>query len=320
MTDLVITNGDTAAELLAAAGVRAVILPWQDVLHEGPVLPGPLEVCSAERTRYLAQRFRIPVDEVAAGFAERDAVIRRSADFERIELWFEHDLYDQLQLVQVLTALGPRENVTLVQADDFLGRQTADTILRFVDRVRRVEPEDVVIATRVWAAITAPTPEGVAAEVGRLDGRLPWLKPALVRFLEELPSPVSGLGRTEAAILDGIAVGTRSPPRLFQEVLLEEDAAFMGDASFFGLIDDMASCEVPLIAGIDLPGDAVTDADRYREAELELTLAGEEVANGDEDHVDLNGIDRWWGGTHLTGRATWRYDRTAAKLVAPGGA
>ena len=28
--------------------------------------------------------------------------MRAHADFDRIELWFEHDLYDQLQLLQIL--------------------------------------------------------------------------------------------------------------------------------------------------------------------------------------------------------------------------
>jgi hypothetical protein len=319
MTDLVITNGDSAADLLAAAGVRALIVPWRDVLHEGPIVAGPLEVCSAERVAYLAQRFRIPIEDVAEGFAERDAIMRRAAEFDRIELWFEHDLYDQLQLVQVLASLERPERAVLVQADDFLGAQQPDTILRFAEQARAVESADLNLAKRVWSAIAAPTPAEVVSELSRLDSRLPYLAPSLSRFLQELPSPGSGLGRTEAAILDGVAVGTTSPPRLFQEVLAEEEAAFMGDASFYHLIDDLAFCDVPLIAGIEASGPPETEHERYRGARLELTIAGEQVANGEEDHVALSGLDRWWGGTHLTGHDVWLYDRVAGKLVAPGG-
>jgi hypothetical protein len=320
MADLIITNGDSAADLLAEAGVRALILPWRDVLHEGPIVARPLEACSVERVNYLASRFRIPRDEVAEGFAERDGIMRRNAAFDRIELWFEHDLFDQLQLVQVLACLDRHEGVTLVQADDFLGAQKPDTILRFAERVRQIEPADLELAARVWSAIASPTPQRVAAEVERLDGRLPFLKPALRRFLQELPSPGSGLGRTEAAILDGITVGTTSAPRLFQEVLIEEEAAFMGDASFFHLVDDLAFCDVPLISGIDEPAAPEAEAERYRSASLTLTIAGEEVANGDEDHVALSGLDRWWGGTRLLGSDVWRYDRAAGNLVAPDAA
>jgi hypothetical protein len=316
MGDLILTNGDNAADLLRLAGRTGTILPWRDVLHEGPIVNGALEACSAERVAYLAQRFGIDAGEVAAGFAERDATMRAHASFDRIELWFEHDLYDQLQVVQILSFLADEqrhERVTLVQADDFLGAQRADTILRFADRGRPIAAADLDLAQDVWSALVTPTPEAVAARAAALDERLPYLKAALHRFLEELPAPASGLSRTEQAILDGIAAGTTSPTRLFPEVIRQEEAAFMGDWSFFGLLDDLASCEVPLISGLA----AAPAEDRFEEAELELTMAGEDVVAGEDDHIAMSGIDRWWAGTRLTGHAVWRYDRGAAALVAP---
>jgi hypothetical protein len=35
--DLIITNGDAAGELLRRATPGTEVLPWRDVLHEGPV-------------------------------------------------------------------------------------------------------------------------------------------------------------------------------------------------------------------------------------------------------------------------------------------
>jgi hypothetical protein len=318
MADLILTNGDSAADLLAAAGREGTILPWRDVLHEGPIVAGTLEACSVQRVAYLARRFRIAADDIAAEFAERDAIMRRVGDFDRIELWFEHDLYDQLQLIQILASLGRHEGVTLVQADDFLGAQRADTILRFAERSRPVLRADLDLGAATWAALTSPTPEAVAGHIETLDTRLPFLKPALRRFLEELPAPRTGLGRTEATILDDIAHGTTSPPRLFQQAIGQEEAAFMGDSSFFHILDDLASCDVPLIAGLAPAFDGEDNGERFREATLELTMAGQDVASGEEDHVALSGIDRWWAGTHLEDHAVWRYDRGEGRLVAPG--
>jgi len=323
MADLIITNGDSAAELLAAAGREGTILPWRDVLHEGPVVAGPLAVCSAERVAYLSRRFRLPVAEVADTFAERDGIVQAHAAFDRIELWFEHDLYDQLQLMQVLAFFadaGRSDGVTLVQADDFLGAQTAGTILRFAERGGHdISGADLATARGVWTDITAPTPEAIAARVARPHPGFPFLVPALHRFLQELPAPGSGLGRTEQTALDGIETGTTQPPRLFQQTILQEEAAFMGDWSFFHLLDDLAFCEVPLIAGLAPPATAeIDDAARFRDVHLEMTMAGEDVLAGEEDHLALNGLDRWWGGTRLTGRDVWRYDRAAHVLVPPG--
>jgi hypothetical protein len=320
MADLIITNGDVAADLLRAAGRAATILPWRDVLHEGPIVAGPIEACSAARVGYLARRFHLSADDLAQQFAERDRLVRGAAAFDRIELWFEHDLYDQLQLMQVLAALadqGRSEAVTLVQADDFLGAQRSDTILRFAARARPMATADLAFGREVWGDLTQPTPRAIAARAAAPAGRFPYLKPALSRFLEELPAPTSGLSRTEEAILTGISHGVTSPRELFADVIRQEPAAFMGDWSFYRLIDDLAFAEVPLLAGLAPPGAAADDLGRFAEAELEVTMVGEDVLNGEEDHVTLSGIDRWWAGTLLVGRDVWRYDRRAQRLVAP---
>jgi hypothetical protein len=53
----------------------------------------------------------------------------------------------------------------------------------------------------------------------------------------------------------------------------------------------------------------------------ELTAAGRRVLDGDEDHVALNGIDRWIGGVHLVGREVpWRWDDGVEAVGAAAGA
>jgi hypothetical protein len=317
--DLILTNGDVAADLLAEAGKPGLIVPWRDMLHEGPVA-ADLDACTPLRIAYLAGRYRIDAAELAASFLDRDATLKDHGRFDRIELWFEHDLYDQLQLLQILAALGAlgrSKGVTLVQADAFLGTETAGTILRFAERGRAVDAADLELARHAWQAIVAPTPEPAFALLAEETSRLPFLLPALRRFFEEMPEPGSGLGRTERAAILGIADGTRDAGQLFRDVLAGEEAAFMGDLSFFGLLDDLAFCEVPLITGIPRPADDA--GDRFDEAELALTMAGEDVVAGEDDHVALSGIDRWWGGTHLHGRDPWRFDPARRRLLPPGG-
>jgi hypothetical protein len=317
MAGLIITNGDAAAELLRTAGLRGTILPWRDILHEGPITAVDLAASSAERAPYLARRFGLSEADIAAEFAVRDALVRRHGEFDRIALWFEHDLYDQLQLVQVLAFLATvrrREGVALIQADEFLGRQTAQTILRFAERARPIEEDDLDLATRVWHELTLPTPEAIAARA-MSPAPLPFLPAALRRFLEELPAPANGLSRTEQTVLDLIADGVADPHALFSDMIGREEAAFMGDWSFRRLVEDLAHADVPLIDGLPA-GDE--DTDGFFEAELSLTMAGDDVREGGEDHIKLSGLDRWWAGTHLLGRDVWRYDREARRLVRPG--
>jgi len=99
-------------------------------------------------------------------------------------------------------------------------------------------------------------------------------------------------------------------------VIGREEAAFMGDLSFFRLLEDLAVGAAPLVAGF--PDRQA--ADGLAAAVLSLTDTGKACLAGEVDHVALNGLDRWWGGTLLLGTDVWRYDRGAMRLVPPAGA
>src|SRR4051794_36589212 len=93
-----VTNGDSTVRGIADTGLPGRILAWRDVLHEGPVPAGP----DAERRRIRAAFLGVAPDD----FAERDRVLDTHAgDFV---LWFEADLYDQLQLAEILARLAAR--------------------------------------------------------------------------------------------------------------------------------------------------------------------------------------------------------------------
>jgi hypothetical protein len=48
-----------------------------------------------------------------------------------------------------------------------------------------------------------------------------------------------------------------------------------------------------------------------------LTGTGADAPRGEADRVELLGIDRWIGGTHLTPDNAWRWDPTEPRLVRP---
>jgi hypothetical protein len=321
MSGLIITNGDSAADTLREAGRSDTILPWRDVLHEGPITVTDLDALREVRVGFLADRFGLAEVEVAAEFAARDAVVRRHRAFDTVELWFEHDLYDQLQLVQVLAFFAAErrtDGLLLVQADDFLGAQVARTILRFAERARPVARVDLDLAAAVWADLASPTPQRIATRLFRGGASpLPYLRPALGRFLEELPAPDNGLGRTEQTILELVGDDGGDAKTLFTRALAMEEAAFMGDWSFFHLVEDLAFAKVPLITGLKARRESEADPGRFAARRLKLTPAGEAVRKGEQDHAALSGLDRWWGGTRLLGDKVWRYDRERRRLVGP---
>jgi len=322
--DLIITNGDVAGELLRRTIAGAEVLPWRDVLHEGPVpSTETLGELTAIRADYLAGRGWEDREEIAGNFQARDRGLAEANAFDRVVLWFEHDLYDQLQLLQIVDWFSRegRCDLLLVQVSEFLGRQTRQEINRLKAEEEPVTDEQLGLAAKIWRAFRAPTPEQLHASLDEDLSPLPFLAPALQRLFEELPGP-DGLSRSERQVLAALAGGITTPPALFVAVQRTEQAAFMGDWSFFGLLDRLALARVPLIEGLEgapfRPVEAgVRSPSPYFGSELRLTAFGEAVLEGREDNAALNRIDRWWGGTHVTKDHLWRFDAETERLIAP---
>lgn len=323
MTTLLITDGDHTADLLAAAGSRAIILPWRDALHDGPIpASDTLEAVSAVRAEHIAEVFQLDPETTAASFAERDAVMRRHAEFDRVELWFEHDLYDQLQLLQILDFFAREERtegIVIVQADSFFALERPDTVMRFAIDGVRVNKSLTSMAATVWSELTAPTPELIAKRATKPIKGFPFLQQALARFLEELPQPGTGLNRTEMRLLDAVGMDDMSPAALFHQAREAEEAPFMGTWPFYAVIDSLAFCDFPLLKGLHARyshADTEVHAE-YVMSTLALTDAGEDILSGAQDHVATNGIRRWWGGTELNGFSAWRFNRETRTLLEP---
>jgi len=323
---LIVTNGDSTAEALRAAGMAAEILPWRDMLHDGPVPQGlSLEALSEVRARYLAEAFAIGHAEVGSEFAARDATIRNHAKFDRIELWFEHDLYDQLQLIQVLdvlSGLGRSHGLFLLQADDYLGAMSPSALRAFDGAAQPVTPKQVESARSAWSAFTGATPQALAAVAAAKPATLPFLPAALHRLIAELPDVRSGLSLTEERILSTLSDGACAVGPAFKATVDQEDACFLGDTPFFRRLDALTFCPTPLISGLPFPsqrcaqGPSHPDYRAFTQSTITLTEAGRAALAGRFDHARENGVDRWLGGTHLTPQNLWRRKHDGG-IVAP---
>ncbi|GLK80615.1 hypothetical protein [Methylopila turkensis] len=325
---LIITNGDSAVARLEEAQIAGAILPWRDVLHDGPApATDSLEQLSEIRAAFISADLGLPAGEIATEFASRDAAVRGHAGFARVEIWLEHDLYDQLQLIQILDffrAEDRTEGLYLVQADDYLGHQGPDAMRRLAGRAAPVTAEQFALAGRAWKAFTAPTPHALARLADDGADALPHLAPALRRLLAELPDPIRGLTLTEERALAGLVDDEPTTGELFRHVTEQDEAQFLGDASFFRRLDGLAFADEPLIEGLPGPsplycglgsGPKLGYAD-YARARLKLTPAGRGVLSGRLDHRVLNRADHWVGGVHVSPAALIRYDRAHGQLVA----
>jgi hypothetical protein len=323
-----VTNGDVAVERIRQSAVGGAVIPWQDALNDGPVPAGldPGQLRDA-RARFIADEGWGVLEDVRAELASRDATL--DVALGPVVLWFEHDLYDQLQVLQVLDRLSDRWReglvVEAIDAPTYLGLMGPDTFSRMYDLRDEVLPAVFELASAAWAAFRAPDPTRIERLLDLDTSALPHLDPALRRHLEEFPSVESGLSRTERQALEALAGGARTVREAFPAAHhAREEAVFLGDVGFVTILRRLSEATAPLLRRVD--GEtlrAVLDPVRglqkdLLDADLVLTETGEAVLGGDLDHVAHNGLDRWLGGVHLAGHDAWRWDASAARLIRGG--
>jgi hypothetical protein len=307
-----ITNGDSVAVPLLQTALGGDAFAWRDAYHEGPVRSGERSRLIDARAAFLSLCGWGDEDAIRGELLARDArFVAALREGREIVLWFEHDLYDQLQLVDVLALAGETgfdpEQLELIEIDSFpgrpgfrgLGELSIAELESLWPQRRAVTDEDTAGAQLVWEAVRRADPRGLA-EV-RLDppASRPFLADALGRLLEELPDVDDGLSRTERQLLELLDDGPLLTGALFVASQDLEDAPFHGDAWILRTLAELT----PLVS--------------LTEGSAEVTDVGRRVLAGDDDRVELLGIDRWVGGTHLVPGSVWRWNADASRLVAP---
>ena len=251
-------------------------------------------------------------------------------DDDEVVLWFEHDLYDQLHVLQVLSQLrdagdARRASVSAILADDYLTAQPDAQLSRWFDERRPVLKDAWDAAIAAWAAFRSPDPAGVL----RFDhpGAWPTLRSALSRHLQQFPSVQGGLSRTERQTLDALADGPLPLRAAFRDSNYEvEDAIFMGDLGWWYHIRSLITAPQPLVTVVGEAPASFGDPEWWREDDpaprLTLTETGARVLAGEADRIALNGINRWLGGVHLmtlpgegvSTSSLWRWDEDNRRL------
>jgi hypothetical protein len=307
-----ITNGDSAADTIRETGIAGSVLPWRDVLHEGPV-PGDLtlEALSELRARFLAGYGGGPAfEETLREFRQRDAALQGGLSEDEIVLWFEADLYDQLQIIQLLDWIGrhPRPMISIICIGAFpginnfvgIGQLSAPQMAGLFPARLVVTQKQITLASEAWQAFTAPDPIRLNRLVSADTSALEFLGDALMRLLAEYPLWTTGLGETERQVLRALQSGPMSFDRLFPAVQGMEERPFMGDMTLWSRILEMKGGPQPTL--------------KHDPPDLRLTEFGLSCLKGTADYLAFNGIDRWIGGVHLTSGSQWRWDPRARQV------
>jgi RNA polymerase sigma factor (sigma-70 family) len=319
-----VANGTCTTRIIESAGIPGTLSIWADPLYEGPV-PGGLT--DAElldvRSRHLAGSTDAALVVDPVNDMERwRTVIEGHESYDELILWFEHDLFDQLCLIQLLAWIRERlpaaKAVSLVCVGSFpghprfkgLGELTPDELASLLETRQHVSEAQYSLAQRAWRAFREPTPEAVDNLRQGDTTALPYLAAAVARFLQEYPWTTDGLSRTERRLLELAAGGTVQLSAAFPRMHAGEEVYYVTDRSLATLADTLSRASPPLLTLARAAGDGELSQESVtlRDAAT-LTDVGRAVLAGKQDRVATCGIDRWLGGVHLQGDTDlWRWD------------
>ena len=321
---LIITNGDSAVEAIKNAGIEAEILPWRDVLHDGPV-PSDLNLneMAAVRARFVADCGWGKYDQILKMFEYQYSKLAIFNHYNELVLWFEHDLYDQLQLIQILDflAISVRNDtgVTLICKDRFVTDGSANELKSDFENRKEITKSQLELGKKAWSVFTSPNPADLETFLSAINISLPFIKESFFRLLEEYPEQNSGLSRNERQILEIIESGLHLPTRIFRASQKCEDPLYLGNWSFWRYMGQMVNCNNPLLRTEKgepfLFPPKVENKNQFLLQKLYLTDLGVQVLKDQKNWVSLNGIDKWLGGVHLTPENLWWWDQNINCLI-----
>ncbi|NVB37815.1 DUF1835 domain-containing protein [Pseudenhygromyxa sp. WMMC2535] len=315
MRTLHLRCGSDIRDSLGAAGLLedADFLEWADPVCQGPVLDLPEAEYFARRRAWISAAWEIPLAELEAKLISTTSLIARLHDYAEVCLWFEHDLYDQSMLIQVLAALAEHpelhDRLRIVSIDRHpqlrrfigFGQLRPEHFPALHEGRQRLTPAAFELAQAAWSALRQPDPTRLREGDWRSEA-LPFLAGALARHLDEFPGEVDGLGLTQRLSLEIITAleasqGAAFAAQVFGALLQgREPMPWLGDTMYWSYLRELADPAAPLITMLgDFPGE-----------QLSLTDMGRAVLAGTSNWLDLAGPpalgpSRWRGGVEIIG-------------------
>jgi hypothetical protein len=321
-------NGDSTADTARAANIPGEHLAWREALVCGPA---PADLTDAEflqvRAQHLSNGYNVSLEKCRADLVAMYDRLSTFPEHDEVVLWFEHDLFCQVQLIYLINWFAARElgttKLSAVCINEFpgihpfhgLGELNEQQLQSLFPQRAEISAAQFELAVRAWQAYSSPDARPLLSLLRSDTSAFPFLKDALHKHLERFPSTRNGLGRIENTSLALITEGYTKFRSLFPAFTRRESVYGYGDSQVYLAIESMMKARKPLLVQNN-SNHWSKDSAQMLLTSFELTDDGKAVLAGEEDFVAANGIDQWLGGIHLQGpEAAWRWDEESRQLM-----
>jgi hypothetical protein len=283
--------GDDLRDRLSPTGTY---LAFADPVCQGPVGEPDLIAYLGRRARFIAAHYGADAEATRLRLGAEYMALNRLDRFDRVQLWFEHDMWDQAALIRVLGLLADRPELegrlVLMPADGVRPFAALTEAELAALEPAPLKPAQREAGARAWAAFAAEDPRGLDT-LRHETLPLPHLAAALRRHLEDLPWTLDGLSATERLVLRSIDDGARTPAAALATMLAADPVFQVTDLI---LLDHVAR----RLIEPDQP--------------WRLSPRGEAVLRDGEQHLPT---PRFLGGVTIAPHTPWRWDHRAGRVA-----
>ncbi len=296
-------NGDSLKNSFLASGIEGEPVIWREGFALGPVQYDFENNNSLKNRKHFWSRFDQPVSNQSFPdyfdfFVPELNKLKNLTSEESITLWFEHDLFCQINLIASLSLLFRKNirRISVVSTDHHsnhpefkgLGNLTPDELKDLADIEIALTGDDLKFADEAWKTYCSPDPLDLQEFVRKqFPVSFPYLKKSFEIHFDRFPSSFNGLNVIQTKILEEL----KSPRTKIDLVkkLLKEDYYFgFGDLEYF-----------QSVFLLKLFYDSIDE-------QITLNDAGESLLNGNTDLFDTNFEPYHIGGISITNKSIYR--------------
>ncbi len=304
MSFMYVLNGDATLSLLRQSKLKGGVVVCREMMSEGKVkITKDAHAFFESRAKHLEFHYGIDKQTYFTNVVHELEKLKNSGSFDEVVLWFEADLFCQINLLFIihylkinLSTLPP---ISLVDLPHH--REAADFPGLLEERVL-LQPADIQHALDAWDAYCADTPQALET-IGRMPaGNLKHLPAAIHAHLQRFPEVSSGMNALEKFFLQKLSLGRYRKYDLY--------IAFWDELWIYGFGDFQLDL---LLLRMQRAGVIEEDAQM-----VGITSLGREVLANEQNYLDYVPLEhRWLGGVRMA-KSSWWWDPVKGSIVKKG--
>lgn len=251
-TQLHITNGDSTTQLLKYIKIDGEIVTWREMLCEGKTTTDVgTESFWKSRFEFFSRNYHISKKYFIDYTLKEFRNLCQNKSQQEIVLWFDYDLFCQINLIAVISWLKknkPNTTISLVCPENdkktdkpmAISDLTTDKLKTTFKNRKELSVDDIEYADYIWQLYCAESPLQLQNIITQTSSNFTYLPEAIKVHLKRFPSIKNGLNSIENTILE--TVTNKEYPtqkKLINHLLKNQGMYGFGDLQYEKYIADL---------------------------------------------------------------------------------